>query len=160
MFYNHLKYNFRYFRRRLRVTLVGDLTKIYEPPIELHSQQLLFPELRYMDFLSEKSVQADDHPLSAGKAKSMEGDIISSRRLPVLALNDVFVGESLSSRVSYLVYFHNLNGFRGDFELLYLSFQEVKLDNDNFFKTRNSGLCIRCVISVNSKVQIRETSVS
>ena len=35
--------------------------------------------------------------------------------------NDVFVGESLSSRVSYL---------------------EVKFDDEGFFKTRNSGLCI------------------
>ena len=41
--------------------------------------------------------------------------------MPVLALNEVFLGESLSSRVSYL---------------------EVKFDNNPVMKTRNSGLCI------------------
>ncbi len=46
---------------------------------------------------------------------------LSKRVLPILALNEVFVGESLSSRVSYL---------------------EVKLDRAEPVKTRNSGLCI------------------
>lgn len=111
-----------YFRRRLRVTLVGDHAKIHEPPVELHTQQLLFPEYRYMDFLSEKSVRACDHPLVQHSVPQKNGTGgLATRRLPVLALNDVFVGESLSSRVSYL---------------------EVKFENDNYFKTRNSGLCI------------------
>ena len=67
---------------------MGEYSKIHEPPIELHSQQLLFPEYRYMDFLSEKSVQACDHPLNNDYSlKKPESDIkIASRRLPVLAL--------------------------------------------------------------------------
>ena len=44
---------------------------------------------------------------------------LSKRVLPILALNEVFVGESLSSRVSYL---------------------EIRHDDDpHFVKTRNSG---------------------
>ena len=47
--------------------------------------------------------------------KSIEGE----RTLPVLALNEVYIGELLSSRVSYL---------------------EVKFSEDPWIKTRNSGL--------------------
>jgi len=56
-----------------------------------------------MDFLSEKTVQPNDHPLANnGHGKDGDGET-ATRVLPVLALNDVFVGESLSSRVSNLV---------------------------------------------------------
>ncbi len=41
--------------------------------------------------------------------------------MPILALNEVFVGESLSSRVSYL---------------------ELQLDAGQPIKSRNSGLCV------------------
>ena len=113
--------NFRWFlRRRLRITLIGDADKIKENPVELHNQQLLYPEYRYVDFLQEKSVTGGDHPLKPGENK-MEGKEISERVLPVLALNEVFLGENLSSRVSYL---------------------EVKSDNNPVMKSRNSGLCI------------------
>ena len=113
--------NFRWFlRKRLRITLIGDADKIKENPVELHNQELLYPEYRYVDFLQEKSVTAKDHPLKPGENKT-EGKEISERVLPVLALNEVFFGENLSSRVSHL---------------------EVKSDNNPVIKTRNSGLCI------------------
>lgn len=106
-----------FFRRRLRITLIGDQDKINENPCELHNQELVYPEYRYVDFLQEKSVTAGDHPLK----QETTGKEVSERVLPVLALNEVFLGESLSSRVSYL---------------------EVKFDNNPVMKTRNSGLCI------------------
>lgn len=117
---------FRWFyRKRLRMSLTGDRDKIYEPAIELHKQQMQYPEYRYMDFLQEKSVKAHDHPLNTdpGQNKDMNKHEVETRTLPILALNEVFLGESLSSRVSYL---------------------EVKFDDDDegFIKTRNSGLCI------------------
>ena len=109
------------FRRRLRVTVSGEQNKIYAPPVELHNQQLQYPEYRYIDLLSEQSVNAKDHPLKE-EYDCVTNKKLSSRVLPVLALNEVFFGESLSSRVSYL---------------------EVKFDQDSdFIKTRNSGLCI------------------
>ena len=50
------------------------------------------------------------------------GVLLGKRTLPVLALNEVFLGENLSARVSYL---------------------EVRLDGEgDFAKTRNSGLCV------------------
>ena len=96
---------------------MGDQDKIQENPVELHNQELIYPEYRYVDFLQEKSVSGGDHPLK----QETTGTEISERVLPVLALNEVFLGESLSSRVSYL---------------------EVKFDDKPVMKTRNSGLCI------------------
>jgi len=129
------------FRRRLRVTLTGEENVVTAPAIELHNQQLQYPEYRFFDFLQEQSVNASDHPLTPERREAMaktggyvpclsseragagrrDQSSIRSRVLPVLALNEVFFGESLSSRVSYL---------------------EVKFDSDAFIKSRNSGLCI------------------
>ena len=53
-----------FFRRRLRITLIGDQDKINENPCELHNQELVYPEYRYVDFLQEKSVTAGDQPLT------------------------------------------------------------------------------------------------
>ena len=112
-----------FFRRRLRITLIGDENKINEPAIELHKQELVYPEYRYVDFLQEKSITPGDHPLKNHEEDDVENKNkkIRQRILPVLALNEVYIGESLSSRVSYL---------------------EVKFDNEPVIKTRNSGLCI------------------
>ena len=104
----------------MRITLIGDNDKINESAIELHKQELQYPEYRYVDFLKEKSVSPLDHPLRTSEGPTDEENI-GSRVLPVLALNEVFLGESLSSRVSYL---------------------EVKFDDEPVMKTRNSGLCI------------------
>ncbi|XP_076069921.1 NAD kinase 2, mitochondrial isoform X2 [Oratosquilla oratoria] len=85
-----LKGKFRWtFRRRIRITLVGE--KIYEPPVELHDQQLLYPEYRYLDL--DLQHQSTEKCNSSGLLR---------RVLPVLALNEVFIGECVSARVSYL----------------------------------------------------------
>jgi len=103
-----------YFRRRARITLTGDPEKINQPPVELKEQQLQYPEYRYMDLMNESG---SDHPFKEPMLEKPE----VSRTLPILALNELYIGESLSSRVSYL---------------------EIKVDNDPEFKSRNSGLCI------------------
>jgi len=107
-----------FFRRRLRITMIGDSEKINQTPIELHNQQLQYPEYRYMDLMTEASA-AGDHPFKEPKSKADSKE--SSKVLPVLALNEIYIGESLSSRVSYL---------------------EMQIDKDPVFKSRNSGLCI------------------
>ena len=57
-----------------------------------------------------------------GNGSGGVGVLLGKRTLPVLALNEVFLGENLSARVSYL---------------------EVRLDGEGeFAKTRNSGLCV------------------
>jgi len=107
-----------FFRRRLRVTMIGGAEKINQTPVELHDQQLQYPEYRYMDLMTEAS-EAGDHPFRDPGDK--EHAVESSKILPVLALNEIYIGESLSSRVSYL---------------------ELQIDKDSVFKSRNSGLCI------------------
>jgi len=104
-----------FFRKRLRITLIGDSAKIQQIPVELHEQHLQYPEYRYMDLMTETGC---DHPFKeAINVESSE----STRTLPILALNEIYIGESLSSRVSYL---------------------EIQMDQDPVFKSRNSGLCI------------------
>jgi NAD+ kinase len=107
-----------FFRRRLRITMIGDKEKINRTPVELHDQQLQYPEYRYMDLMTEAS-DAGDHPFK--EPGTSETAAQSSKVLPVLALNEIYIGESLSSRVSYL---------------------ELKIDQNPVFKSRNSGLCI------------------
>lgn len=77
-------------RQRIRITVTGE--NVYEAPIELHDQQLMFPEYRFMDCLQEQ------HPAAATVVPYNEGRSRQVRILPVLALNEVFIGESLSSR--------------------------------------------------------------
>ena len=52
-----------------------------------------------MDLMTEASA-AGDHPFKEPKSKADSKE--SSKVLPVLALNEIYIGESLSSRVSYL----------------------------------------------------------
>ena len=123
--------------------MIGEHDKIYSPAMELHNRQLQYPEYRYLDssdheFLREQGALHDNsdkgkyHEWPVDKASTTnvkirgkqmsEGGKLPSRTLPILALNEVYVGECLSSRVSYLL---------------------VKLDNDpTFIKTRNSGLIV------------------
>jgi len=107
--------NFRWFyRKRLRITLKGDAVNINQTPVELNDQQLQYPEYRYMDLMTEIDC---DHPSKEACTNTLE----TTRTLPILALNEIYIGESLSSRVSYL---------------------EIQMDQDSVFKSRNSGLCI------------------
>ena len=70
--------------------------------------------------MSEQETETEGNPfLEVQEAESKTGD--TSITLPILALNEVFIGESLSSRVSYL---------------------ELQVDQQQAFKTRNSGLCV------------------
>ncbi|CAL4082936.1 unnamed protein product, partial [Meganyctiphanes norvegica] len=78
------------YRSRIRVTLTGE--DIFQPPIELHDQQLMHPEYRYLDM--DSPIQ-EDAPFCSELG-------LPKRILPVLALNEVFIGECVSARVSYL----------------------------------------------------------
>jgi len=105
-----------FFRKRLRITLIGDPLKINQAPLELNDQQLQYPEYRYMDLMTETGCE---HPYK--EARSSVDCVETTRTLPILALNEIYIGESLSSRVSYL---------------------EMQMDTEPEFKSRNSGLCI------------------
>lgn len=106
----HFRWNWR---QRLRITLIGE--HAYEPPVELHDQQLLYPEYRFMDCLQEQHRSALANVLPEGVNKKRV------RVLPVLALNEIFIGESLSSRVSYY---------------------EISIDGGEKVKQKSSGVTI------------------
>ncbi|XP_076340024.1 NAD kinase 2, mitochondrial-like isoform X1 [Tachypleus tridentatus] len=80
-------------RQRIRVTLKGE--QAYTPPVELHNQQLQYPEYRFIDCYQEQ------HNCQKGSVVTPDGCSNFVHKLPVMALNEVFIGESLSSRVSY-----------------------------------------------------------
>lgn len=65
---------------------------INDDPIELHDQQLVFPEHRFMEHIAEDEQVRMLRPQITPKMN------FPTRTLPCLALNEVFVGESLSSR--------------------------------------------------------------
>ena len=67
------------FRKRVRVTLIGD--KIYESPTELHDQQLNQLENRFMECLQERdAIIPSDQP---------EEKLQNKRVLAIKALNEV-----------------------------------------------------------------------
>lgn len=86
------------YRQRIRIRLRGDAGRIEH--IELHDQQLnIRPENRWHEMLVERRPGE-----FLGSTEGSRSVIASPQReviLPELALNDVFMGESLSSRVSY-----------------------------------------------------------
>lgn len=77
--------------QRIQITMAGQHSN--DEPVELHNQQLQFPEHRFVEHIAEN--EQERHPVS------IHSNVPPQRILPVLALNEVFVGESLSSRVSY-----------------------------------------------------------
>ncbi|EFX80504.1 hypothetical protein DAPPUDRAFT_318645 [Daphnia pulex] len=96
------------FRKRIRVTLIGD--KIYDVPVELHDQQLNKLENRFLEISEDRD-----------EVHKSEESIKNKRILPVKALNEVFIGEALSARVSYY---------------------ELAVDGSERTKVKSSGLCV------------------
>lgn len=89
-------------RSRIRITLIGATTTERPPPIDLHEYNVA--QVEHKDVING----------------SEEGS--NNRILPYLALNEVFIGEMLSARVSHL---------------------HLRLDkSDVVTKTKSSGLCV------------------
>ncbi|KHJ48685.1 hypothetical protein D918_00987 [Trichuris suis] len=115
-------------RQRIRVTLSGK--NAFAEPVELFDQQLMYPEYRWSDHVREyedvrlRSLVLSRAAQSAARPSSgPSGNFVPSfeRLLPYLALNDVFIGESLSSRVSYY---------------------DLQVDDGKFTKQKSSGLTV------------------
>lgn len=102
------------YRQRIRVTLFGK--DAWQDPIELSKQQLLHPEFRWVEHLKEH-----EEPSDANAVKAATEAQVLERRLPFLALNEVYIGESLSSRLSYY---------------------ELSIDGDKALKQKSSGLTV------------------
>ncbi len=97
---------------------------VYDCPIELHDQQLSQPEYRFFECLKEEE-QAKQTAAFTLTEENIKASRLQKRTLPVLALNEVYLGECVSARVSYF---------------------EMTTDTSNppgeRIKTRNAGICI------------------
>ena len=82
-------------RKRLRLTAYG--LSGCESPVNLHNQQMLFSEHQFWE-----RVVSDDEHSDAGH-QSTDDTESQSHVLPVLALNEVYIGETLSSRYHLVV---------------------------------------------------------
>lgn len=103
------KFRWKY-RQRIRVNLEGENAN--EEPLELHEMGQKCPENRFLDLDQSQDI----------KSEIVDPNRNSSRKvLPYKALNEVFVGESISSRVSYY---------------------EFSVDNRTKAKLKSSGLTI------------------
>ncbi|XP_074640490.1 NAD kinase 2, mitochondrial-like isoform X1 [Tubulanus polymorphus] len=78
------------FRQRIRIKVSGAHEN--DEPVELYEQELYNPENRFVEHVRENE---ETSKVAASKK------VRETRILPVLALNEVFMGESLSARVSY-----------------------------------------------------------
>ncbi|XP_037609065.1 NAD kinase 2, mitochondrial isoform X2 [Sebastes umbrosus] len=114
-------------RQRIRVNLEG--TGINPTPVDLHEQQLSL----------EQHSQA--HRITTMDSQRTTGTLHESfsrpSLLPVRALNEIFIGESLSSR-------GKLNSFTPHVNLLLhrASYYEISVDDGPWEKQKNSGLSI------------------
>ncbi|XP_066458522.1 NAD kinase 2, mitochondrial isoform X2 [Eleutherodactylus coqui] len=102
-------------RQRIRLFLEG--TGINLTPVDLHEQQL--------------SLEQHSKAHSAGGSATISGPHL----LPVRALNEIFIGESLSSRVNY-----KFCKPRFTFSLHRASYYEISVDDGPWEKQKSSGL--------------------
>ncbi|KAI1280294.1 NAD kinase 2, mitochondrial [Halotydeus destructor] len=101
-------------RQRIRITVEGE--NAHEDAVELHDQQLTQKENRFLDLEPQ-----DLRDLMNSPDKDLTAAKFTKRTLPVRALNEVFVGEILSSKVSYY---------------------EISTDDSSRVKLKSSGLTI------------------
>ncbi|XP_028658294.2 NAD kinase 2, mitochondrial isoform X3 [Erpetoichthys calabaricus] len=103
-------------RHRIQIYLEG--TGINLTPVDLHEQQL----------------SLDQH-IRAHRTDTETGSVSGPYLLPVRALNEVFIGESLSSRMNYKTYKP-----RFTFSLHRASYYEISVDDGPWEKQKSSGL--------------------
>lgn len=124
------KYQWQY-KQRLRVTLVGEAAD--EEPRELNDIRFNLRSLN--QFLDQEDTQEQSSPNPRSRSPLQQNSVqhqtpqqagksIQHQKIRVLkerALNEVFVGETLSARVSYY---------------------ELSIDNNRFIKMKSSGLTV------------------
>ncbi|KRZ94376.1 Retinoblastoma-binding protein 5 [Trichinella sp. T8] len=116
--------NFKWiWRQRIRITLIGD--GAFDEPAQLYDCQMRYPEYRWADHMQEHESSRLGTENSVSTVYDNHSDCPNdhvghhARVLPYLALNDIFIGESLSSRVSYY---------------------DLQVDDGPFMKQKSSGL--------------------
>lgn len=79
-------------RQRIRITIAGHSEKLF--PTELKEEQLLYHEHRFLEHMNEKLECSK--PIDSDENGNFEV-------LPIVALNEVFIGEAHSSRYVHKV---------------------------------------------------------
>jgi len=77
-------------------------------PVDLQNEQLLFPEHRFWEHVKENEQNVGSSGDEGGQGAEADTASVEDdqtlKSLPVLALNEVFIGESLSARFDCLVH--------------------------------------------------------
>lgn len=103
------KFKWRW-RQRIRLSLSGRYSD--QEPVDLHNQELLYPEHRFKEEVKENEIY---------HSRAAQEEPKPPKTLPILALNEVFIGESLSARVS---------------------FYEIGIDGSRRLKQKSSGVTV------------------
>ncbi|XP_043844738.1 NAD kinase 2, mitochondrial isoform X2 [Dromiciops gliroides] len=136
-------------RQRIRLYLEG--TGINPVPVDLHEQQLSLDQhskalnsTRIHDQMNLSSPEAETQKsdgegypgMRIHSSETVEGSEVSGPQLlPVRALNEVFIGESLSSRVNYKSCKPSFT-----FSIHRASYYEISVDDGPWEKQKSSGL--------------------
>ncbi|KAM9450529.1 NAD kinase 2, mitochondrial isoform 1-T2 [Clarias gariepinus] len=119
------KGDFRWqWRQRIRIHMEG--TGINPTPVDLHEQQLSFEQHTKAHRITSNSQHRKAHETYT-----------SPYLLPVRGLNEIFIGESLSSRVKYKSFKPHLT-----LSLHRASYYEISIDDGPWEKQKSSGLGI------------------
>ncbi|CAJ0581806.1 unnamed protein product, partial [Mesorhabditis spiculigera] len=108
-------------RQRIRISVTSD--RALETPVELHDEQLRRTPstTRWREERQTRESRIIRGRPSGRRDDSEKKSEMITQQLPVLALNEVFIGESLSSRVSYY---------------------ELQIDSGKLVKQKSSGITI------------------
>ncbi|XP_022531705.2 NAD kinase 2, mitochondrial isoform X1 [Astyanax mexicanus] len=118
------KGDFRWqWRQRIRMHLEG--TGINPTPVDLHEQQLSLEQHNKAHRSTTESQRSTTH------------DGYTPHLLPVRGLNEIFIGESLSSRMKYKSFKPHLT-----LSLHRASYYEISIDDGPWEKQKSSGLSI------------------
>lgn len=112
------KFQWQY-KHRLRVTLVGEAAD--EEPLELNDIRYNILSLRGMSQFLDHNDNQEHNPLARSTSPSEASKKCRVRQLKERALNEVFVGETLSAKVSYY---------------------ELSVDKNKMIKMKSSGLTV------------------
>ncbi|XP_071321621.1 NAD kinase 2, mitochondrial isoform X4 [Trachinotus anak] len=114
-------------RQRLRLHLEG--TGINPRPVDLHEQQLSLEQHSQAHRITTRDSQRRTGTLHESFSKSS--------LLPIRSLNEIFIGESLSSRVKLTSFKHHVNLL-----LHRASYYEISVDDGPWEKQKSSGVSI------------------
>ncbi|XP_057334344.1 NAD kinase 2, mitochondrial [Microplitis mediator] len=95
-------------RTRIRVTIQGEKNQIWQPTFHMHEKNHI--------------VGQSNCQVNSNQVLDSDSQVSDQRKLPWLALNEVFIGEALSAKTSLL---------------------EIRIDDEeNYHKFKSSGICV------------------